>query len=1272
MILDGNRAVLGHFVFRWDGDHPMRFSHSLSSSIVLSLCLVCACTSANAAELALAASQTAKVFAPGDWKSQRCLDSLVVDKYPGEFQGLTVIVSDRGDSKKPGAGLVFTVDRPVTVYLCVANRGKPTLAPEWEKGKGSVAWSAGDGKGKKDSVYLRRFDKGRVELPQHDGMEGPDYGLPHLVFVKAENGDQAALKITDLQVPKVLTAADRMPHFDFTVVGNGREVRVTPVNIDPAGKALRLSLTQKDEISPMINRQISSTDMPAPLLADGAVWDLGKPQPGLYALRAQLGDEPGALVVGEPVLVDLKGALLTDFTLRHSSDQSKGSFKVAVLKAPAAYTTWKLALSVNGKTVDTAEGELPIEPGDKGAAKGKGKAQEKGAVVAMPTAALGPFLVTLTLSGPGGDFTVPMPCSVEPEFRYAYFPSHRLVRFLLPAPPAGATAWRVALTPDGQEEILAERSGTLPMSTNGENLNIPDLPEGLYRLTLTFPDGPKDLKISRPFRRKILPWEGLKLGMDDVVVPPFTPLQLDAKDAAVSCVLRRTVMDRTGLWREVESQQKPLLAAPMHLEFTTGGRTIRADGNGVAFTETKPTRVAGKADWNAGPIKGATDFVWDYDGLMQVMLRLPESATKVEKLQLVIPLKKSEAWLMHPVTVLLRPHYAGRIPDGTGKVWDSSQSPRVGLPGTLIPYIYVGGPERGICFAADNDRDWVTDPAVPSMEIHRDGDEVSLRVNLICKPVTLDRERTIVFALQATPAKPMPEEPYSWRKWWNHGTGKDAQDVNFEMWGGTTYWGGSLGVVDYFPAKMDFGHWERLAKYRRTGQQDPGYFQEWIAKAGGKPEIVGGFKAGLEWAAGTPANTPETKKFRWILPYTSPRSASLSDDGFGMTFMDEWSTMDIAYPRWKAGPPNRSTRQTPLGIYYDIEPVPTVVDRILYYQKKMYETFADGIYWDNIFLKPCWVPMEAGGPAYINDEGKLTPGVNLMAYRALVRRHAVMMHAMGKRPMAWMHMTNFNCVPILSFSQINYDWEWRDQGKALNADMQDRLRIDADPALVLVQSLGLQSGSVPVACDRYGAETRSWQIRTNIAVCLPHEIKIHAGGPDYGRALKALSDFGYGEPDCRVYRYWEPGHPFSAEGARLRALLLKRGDKALLAIGNFGQGGEKDSGIQLTEADAGNIETYDRIREQGQGGATKPAAEQKKDAVYDTVIKLDLKALGLPDNVRAIDVEQRIPAGKKVPTRGKNAEAETPPVRPETLKQRGPGVFELPIRRHDFAIIQVE
>ena len=38
---------------------------------------------------------------------------------------------------------------------------------------------------------------------------------------------------------------------------------------------------------------------------------------------------------------------------------------------------------------------------------------------------------------------------------------------------------------------------------------------------------------------------------------------------------------------------------------------------------------------------------------------------------------------------------------------------RGSLPGPFLPYIFVGGPERGICYAADNDRDWINDPTPP-------------------------------------------------------------------------------------------------------------------------------------------------------------------------------------------------------------------------------------------------------------------------------------------------------------------------------------------------------------------------------------------------------------------------------------------------------------------------------------------------------------------------------------------------------------------------------
>jgi hypothetical protein len=114
-------------------------------------------------------------------------------------------------------------------------------------------------------------------------------------------------------------------------------------------------------------------------------------------------------------------------------------------------------------------------------------------------------------------------------------------------------------------------------------------------------------------------------------------------------------------------------------------------------------------------------------------------------------------------------------------------------------------------------------------------------------------------------------------------------------------------------------------------------------------------------------------------------------------------------------------------------------------------------------------------------------------------------------------------------------------------------------------------------------------------------------------------------------------------------------------------------GYQPQAADSGDIDQYDRIREQGQKDAAKPPAGGKagKDVVYEAVFTLDLKALGLPDDVQAFDMEQRLAAGQRKPPKGKPS-PEFEPVRPEVLKKAGPAAFELPIRRHDFALILVE
>jgi hypothetical protein len=361
------------------------------------------------------------------------------------------------------------------------------------------------------------------------------------------------------------------------------------------------------------------------------------------------------------------------------------------------------------------------------------------------------------------------------------------------------------------------------------------------------------------------------------------------------------------------------------------------------------------------------------------------------------------------------------------------------------------------------------------------------------------------------------------------------------------------------------------------------------------------------------------------------------------------------------------------------------VDRQVWWLRKMVETFADGPYWDNFFTKPSWVPAEAGGPAYVDDEGRLKPGVNLSGFRSLVRRTAVMMHTLGKRPLSWIHMTNANVVPVLSFGAVNLDWEWRDIGGQAGVDIQDRLGIDRDPALVLVQSTGLQAGNVSVAIDRFhakGKEAIAWQMRTGLAVCLPHEIRQKDGGPDAAFAQAALDDFGYGRPDCKVFRYWEEVHPLEATGARIRGLLLAREGKALLAIGNYGQeppaGGQPAAAAKPAAETPASVEDYDK-GVASRGGAVDPPRPAERP-VYKVQLKLDLAALGLSETAAATDLERA--AAARAPKKGKprkaaeladELEAELDGQDPAgRLTRIAPGVFELSIKKHDFALILVE
>jgi hypothetical protein len=251
----------------------------------------------------------------------------------------------------------------------------------------------------------------------------------------------------------------------------------------------------------------------------------------------------------------------------------------------------------------------------------------------------------------------------------------------------------------------------------------------------------------------------------------------------------------------------------------------------------------------------------------------------------------------------------------------------------------------------------------------------------------------------------------------------------------------------------------------------------------------------------------------------------------------------------------------------------------------MLEGFADGIYFDNYFLVPNYSP---GGPGYVDDDGQVRPGVNIFGFHELTKRVAVMQHQMGRRPLVFLHMTNTNIVPMLSFGTMILDHEWRDQGDFQTKDFCERLYLDDDASLLLAQSTGLQSGCLGVLHNLFHGDERI--NRNALGVALTHEMKLGVGQERIGQEMaEQLSRFGYGLSDCRVWRYWDDWPPLRTTGAPVRTLALARGGKAMVVVASFGPTGEVELALDLKrlglseEVVAANVETGQRLERLGPG-----------------------------------------------------------------------------------------
>jgi hypothetical protein len=680
------------------------------------------------------------------------------------------------------------------------------------------------------------------------------------------------------------------------------------------------------------------------------------------------------------------------------------------------------------------------------------------------------------------------------DFRFAYYPYLNRMRILADAAnlPREATLESLTATVRSRDgaEVKSVRFDALQDGKQELSFDLPPL-QGPYEIALrgTGPGVPAD-EVVKPFERTVYEWEHGDLGKSTRVYPPFTPLEVQGR--RVSTVLREHEMTDAGLWGQVTATGQDLLAASMRWEGSDGAPLGSESGVGLRFTARAGHSAAARARIAGGPLKAEAACTWDYDGTMRVDLTLaPSDGREVERLDLVIPLKAEAATYYHAMGDGIRNTLYARVPPGEGVVWDSRAVASNDLPRNFCTYLYVGTPARGLCWFAENDRNWGWDPATPNVEMAREGDQLLVRVHLINRPEVIREARTLTFGLLAAPVKPRLSAD------WRHKYRRDR----YSLLGTDINWFALGDCGSVYPAGKDMHLWEML-KRGNTEQLSDAEVEQCLADSQHYVEPYGPDRIAT-WAAHVRHNLRSRFGTKMVF-YYNRASYQLADEF--ETFKDEWGLTDYR------------TIDKGNGIWeIKIVPSESYIDHALYWYGKSFDVGGNqGVYWDNWFFVGDYNTQMTG--AYKRPDGTVVPSTGLWGLRELCKRTFQYMNERGMPPITMPHMTSTQILPLHSFATVQYDWEW----KYSEGDVQYRFPRE----YILMVSNGELAGTWPVLLNDHGPQAEDpWISRTFAAVCMLHELDCpYAGWSPAGQAqlalLKPVDDI-LAQPGVEAFRYWD-------------------------------------------------------------------------------------------------------------------------------------------------------
>ena len=698
-------------------------------------------------------------------------------------------------------------------------------------------------------------------------------------------------------------------------------------------------------------------------------------------------------------------------------------------------------------------------------------------------------------------------------------------------------------------KVICSRKFTPLKEDNLFHFDLPELQEGQYAIRLSTFAGQKKLRTaSRDFVRRKFPWENNSLGITEKVYAPFKVLAYEGN--TLKTVMNEYTFDKTGLYAEIKPRGNSILKGKSALHFQANGRKGRILEASGTFTEKTGCSAvfAGTSRTDCG-FRIDTKSLTEYDGCTRFEMTLSPETGKtplIDRMYLDIPLDSEQIRLFHIIKAgTIRSNPAIKVPGGEGIVWKSTDTAVSGdFYGNLHMYLWLGEMDRGISWFAENDRNFSLSDKKPAQELIRRNGVLTLRVHFVNTPLKLTRSRTLVFGMQASPVKPMPED---WRK---------PKLIIPPHGGSNAYWGIRPAYAGKYPVAYDWQYVDEMVKARETGRINSAYIDGFLKKHYSKmPEEAR--KMYRAHAYGGHAGMMAQRGSQPTMLYLEEHCQDQTTPEWE-TFQDEWGLVPFTPRKWlKEEELTTSALRSSAGIH--IMPVKSYQDFVMW-QCREWLRRGIGLYCDNTFPHNSTDPVNSA--AYVRPDGTIQPAANIWDMREYHKRMWQLTREM-QETVKWpllisLHITNAVILPVICWTdvQLDLEWGWASGYKPF------------PPELLEIETTGRQIGAYPqahfplVGCGLVHenptyltGKINEDMVRTDWAMRMIYGVlRYDMRGEKFSPLNKIVHDFGFGTEQCKVDEYWQRDYPLEVTpDDTVKSVLLRNGNRALLILASWSE-----------------------------------------------------------------------------------------------------------------------